>query len=106
MDTKIQATAAAKLLLERMKSPGWSTEVWENLGWHYALYNKKRHLRINVSHDGTFFCHIQPSYSFWCAPSNYFKDPNKAVNAALKYARDVINGYCDILVSAETIFHR
>ena len=96
--TKEEAIKKAKLLVSKMKSKGWKTEVWENLGWHYSIskgllcvngvkYNdgkcKYYALLSGGDYPGTGEC-------YW-GDSRCFKDPNDAVTAVMKSAEDFVN---------------
>lgn len=41
----LEAQERSRVLLGAMKSKGWKADVWENLGWHYAV----RHKGLGVS---------------------------------------------------------
>lgn len=81
----MEARKRAKHLLSIMKTSGWEIDVWENLGWHYALRHKKLEISLHVS--GV------PHEFFMCGPSSlvqhigHMKDPNALVFALMKHIR-------------------
>lgn len=58
-----QATAEANVLAVRM-GPGWSTVVWENLGWYYKI--QKGPVRIYVNIDGSPTKGGWKVKNYWC----------------------------------------
>lgn len=43
------ATKRAAALVQRM-GKGWKPDVWENLGWHYAVISPCGRIKLHVSH--------------------------------------------------------
>lgn len=94
LETKEEATQAAKALLEQMpKRKGWRIRVWENFGWHYTVNNDyvsvsetmeagvlRYHAMISDVPNGV------GSPAHWCDPvyRTYF-DPLTAVRVALRH---------------------
>ena len=99
---KEMALEKATHLLSMMKTSGWASRVWENLGWHYAFENSQGlivvHPTCNKSDNGQkYFCMITDERDLpgcgsmmWTDDHNYF-DPNDAVSVAVKMARDKVN---------------
>jgi hypothetical protein len=84
-----EAHASAKHLLSIMRTGGWRTDVWENMGWHYAL----RHDELDIS------LHVTGEYAdghtqyFLCGPASligaipHMRDPNKLVETLMKHLK-------------------
>lgn len=85
-----------KKLLNNPK--GWRVHVWENAGWHSCL--EKGGLTLYIH---TYVFDDKPTYSvlfsrnskhagevFWSLRDNAFSDPNKAIRAQMKVAREFI----------------
>lgn len=98
--TKAAAEAAALKLLQRMKTPGWKTHIWNNMGWHYALQNGFVSLHASSARIGgdTYFAMISHDeggsggLSMWTkSGGNSFKDPNKAVEFAVETALPIMD---------------
>jgi len=109
MNTKQQAEKGAKALLAKMKTKGWKSRVWENLGWHYSIFNE--HLEIYpVTCDGgeyhamlaTCKSPAGGSPAFW-HEGGTFKDPNAAATAAVKRARRFVNDVQEVVATMERI---
>ena len=80
-----RAMQTAQALLRKMKSKGWILDVWENNGWHCALQSKDGlELHVSFDHSGrpSYWCLAQYPLPFGSA-SGHYKDPNRAVKAAL-----------------------
>jgi len=114
MDSKAEATKAGKELLKKVKG-NWKLRVWENLGWHYALYNKDHSgLNLYVSEGecipkgNTYSCMLSstPGDSggemYWT--DNYHsKDPNKAVEHQIKVARKFVDKLNKVMRKLEKV---
>ena len=92
--TKDKATAAALALQKRMTSKGWQIDVWENIGWHYSLYNGP--IALHPGFNDRYFTLMseqlpapgqRPSGSIHWSQRPFFRDPNKAVRDQVKAAR-------------------
>lgn len=98
MNTEKQATRKAKALLSKMKTKGWKIRVWENIGWHHAIYCG--YLSIHefagkynaMLSDDTF----AGTPIYW-SHGNFYKDPNKAVTMVMKAAEKFVKGCSDII---------
>lgn len=99
--TNVEATKRGKALLKRVKGRGWKLDVWENLGWHYAVrngpltvyadrYTKDRSMRYSTLLGGEPKDRHCGSLN-WSPPSKGYRDPNRAVRAQLKAARAYVN---------------
>lgn len=98
--SKSRAEALALKLLRRMKTPGWKTRLWKNLGWHYSLQNGFVSLHVSSAIIGGDHYFAMVDYdeggsgglSMWTkSNSSSFKDPNKAVEAAITYALPIMD---------------
>jgi hypothetical protein len=102
MNTEENARELGQKLLSFMKGNGWTLQVWENLGWHYAVNNnlisvypsfddKKYHCLFGYKSGGRPEWTIQES----------FDDPNQAVEQTLKLARIEVDERLSIVKNAE-----
>ena len=87
--------AQAEHLLSLMKGDGWKLRIWENLGYHYAVYNGT--LTVHTHHGGNppYFCLLNldeingGGEVFWTGDvGESFADPNEAVRQQLKVVRE------------------
>lgn len=108
----IHIMEAAQELLKRMRTPGWYIRVWENLGWHYQIYNPKARASIYVSTvTGKFWCLFGGNegeggptlLNDQSVEDRYFDDPNDAFASAVKYARSVVSHYDEIVKAGEAV---
>ena len=94
--TKRQATAAGNRLLRRLKGTGWKVDVWENLGWQYAvrLDADPGNLSVYEDTDGRYSCLLGSDgcggQGCWTTLGGRHKDPNAAVKKELASARAVV----------------
>jgi hypothetical protein len=98
MLNKKEAERRGRALLKQMKGRGWQLRVWENLGWHYSVYNEGVDVHpVHPVQEKTtatrYYALPRPSYSFWCLEGNrgVVRDPNKAVKMAVAECRRVVN---------------
>jgi hypothetical protein len=116
--TKTEAAEKAVELKNMMKSPGWKVRVWENMGWHYSIYNGN--LAVYPSFvKGTYHANLSDSSdllswhnngdkvpsgtpSYW-HKAETFKDPNEAVASQVKRARAFVNQLQLVVTDAECI---
>lgn len=97
---KREAIKAGKDLLKQMVGKGWKLRVWENLGWHYSVYNHG----MNVHQDGP----ASREYSVLLADDGvgsgglgvwtdtecrFHSSPNAAVRAQMRLARSIVDEY-------------
>jgi hypothetical protein len=88
------ANRKAEALLARMKTGGWKADVWENMGWHYAL----RHDTLEISLHGSGGLIGRPMY-FLCGLTSlvgdvpHMKDPNKLVSRFMTHLKRMSNSY-------------
>ena len=80
---------AADKLLAMMKTPGWTTRIWYNMGWNYEVENGP--LTVDAWNGG-YICglsyeHQKAIPTDWHDEKTY-DDPNKAVRGQLKIARE------------------
>lgn len=90
-NSRQEAQSRANALLKKIRLKGAKTKVWNNLGWWYSIEANGWTVRENE--EGTYRCLIQPSYTFWVPKYKSFKDPNRAIAHAMKYAQDVCDQY-------------
>ena len=82
----LDAKNKAQELIKKVKSIGWEIDIWENLGWHYAIKNRYMHLH-NIDNK-YYYCLIsnRPNgyggMEIW-TDKKFFTDPNKAVQHAV-----------------------
>jgi len=87
---------------------GWSTDIWENLGWHYAAKNKCMKVYAHRNHGGGW------TYSAWIEPDveignavvqiiEYSDDPNDALGTAKQKAWEVIHRIRAALTDLEDV---
>lgn len=101
--SKRQAITLGRKLQGRMHGDGWVLRVWQNLGWHYAVYRGALALHVHSGPGwleyttllddappaaGEFPLGGAPIFSM-PAPRG-FTNPNIAVKAQLNYAQQVI----------------
>ncbi len=105
-----EAESRGKRLLKRMKGQGWVLDVWENLGWHYAVENGP--LTVYGDHfpgaNGTFSTLLGENEddrhcgSFnWSPRGKRYKDPNRAVKAQLRLAREYVDSVSALMAGLE-----
>jgi hypothetical protein len=114
---ELRAYKEGGALLARMKGAGWRLSVWENLGWHYAVYSgaitvhPSRHggrttysalmsseLPLEGSHPGG------GSMLWHDSEHRRFAEPNAAVRFQLKLAQAVLAGLVKtVTVTAATL---
>lgn len=100
--TEAEAKAAGEKLLARMKGKDWRLRVWENLGWHISVINWPVAV-YEFDYDGEISYHTSmsdvpckdvagtPLYLCPDDEDRYFSDPNKAIEAQLKFARKFVS---------------
>lgn len=111
--TEQEAEAAAREALALMTTPGWTIRVWENMGWCWCLRNGNLRIYstklypVSLSSSGMLVFHAQLSTShvpgspaYWSHREQY-ADPNEAVEATLKEARDFVARMDKIVSEAE-----
>jgi len=106
---KAEATKAGKILLGKMKSKGWTLDVWKVIfGWHYSIKHsnglrvypgcpetkQKYHAMLMNTGSGC------DSTILPCFPVSSI-DPNEVVRLKLKLAREVVDAYNAIVTKAE-----
>jgi len=80
---------AAEELLASLDGEGWKLDIWENLGWHYAVYNGP--LTVHGS-PGHWYCllsrtEIRGGGALYWTDDAHFKNPNDAVRHQLDLVR-------------------
>ena len=104
------AVKHGKALLRRMKGKGWKLDVWENMGWHYAVYNGT--LTVHASEYAmsktTYFTLLGDEergggLGFWTenGPESSSEDPNEVVERQVAYALKVAKGHLAIVKKVE-----
>ena len=90
----IAATVAADRLLRALKGKGWKTRVYENLGWHYSVYND--YVTVYPVGPDSYRCLMSDDIDcragsrLWQDNLAYYRDPNQAVWQQIKRAADVV----------------
>lgn len=95
--TKQEATDKGKALLKQMEGKGWTLRVWENVGWHFSVYNRlipRGNLTIYPPSGSVYWCAL----SLWSDLGGEYrfdrkshgKDPNKLVRDVLDYAERLL----------------
>lgn len=87
--TETEARARGADMMRQLKGTGWKLDVWDNLGWHCAAYNKF----ISVhEYNGKYsaMLTIDPDKrgcgeTYW-TDSRHFDDPQEAVKWQMKIA--------------------
>jgi hypothetical protein len=107
--TKAQAQARADKLIKKL-GRGWKANVWFNLYWCYDAHDKSRRINVyplNDKQNTKYDCLIADTpgnggLSMWTdKDGRYYRDPVRAVNEALRYARGSINDLSASLKIAE-----
>lgn len=92
----LKAKSDSAAVIEQLKTKGWKSYVWENMGWHWTLVNARCGISLHKTDctDGrSYWCMCADgdtkettngSVAIDCGDS--FKDPNKAVANAIKIA--------------------
>lgn len=99
MMTKQQALKAGHALRKRLHGDNWKVNVWENIGWHYAVETKRLSVRGPAFDGDTCRCLLKPHYSFF-GEVGHGIDPNRAVSQVLRNAVRSLNEYQGILSEA------
>jgi hypothetical protein len=100
--TEQEARREGRKLLKRMKGKGWKLRVWENLGWHFCVWNGPA--AVYPSINGKFHCLLADhdckgtgaGHGEWTTTES-FADPNKAVACELASAESVVQKYIKAL---------
>lgn len=108
--TKKEAVIAAELLISKMLTIGWRIRVWENLGWNYCIVAKNVSVGMmdnDSRHHGMYYAEVSDEQDFdggspadW-SDDKYYRDPNKAVEGALKAAKNFVKKRRDAIDRAE-----
>lgn len=104
---KRTAIACGRALRDRMKGNGWVLHVWQNMGWHYMV--RLGVMNVHVSrYRGVDSYHTLFGYRHAGRPeltdakSRSFKDPNRAVQAQVRFAKEHLRGLQEALDSCKT----
>ena len=96
MNTKLEATRAAKKCLRLMRTKGWKIYI-NNIGWHWCLEHAAGHFTLRQSERaGEYWTlmsdgeHAHTGCMMWTDRSRMFKDPNAAVAHQLNLAKQHI----------------
>lgn len=107
MKTKDEAQKAGHLLAKEM-GPGWKSEVWENLGWHYKVVLGGLQVYPSILDgkvDGyTAFLNSPGEIGGKWAESA--KTPEKAIAATFKKAEAMVTEYEHIILAARKLLHQ
>lgn len=107
--TKEAAYSKGRRTLEKLKGEGWRLRVWENLGWHFALYNGALSLYYHRYNDdkGSFSCMMSDKLgeggygAMIFSHHESFRDPNEAVAHQLKMSRAVVMNLVKVVDDVE-----
>lgn len=105
--TKLEATKQGRILLKRMKGPGWKLTVWKNIGWHFKVSNGSISVHQFSPPDKRYFILMTDSKgdssggSYLWNVEESFTDPNKAVRTQLKLARSRVEWLHELLTDHE-----
>jgi hypothetical protein len=109
MTSRRNAEIAGNKLLKRMKGKGWKLKVWENLGWHYAVYlpiGDAWRLTVHPSlyrDEEAYFTLLgrggggEPCWT----PEGSHPDPNQAVRDQMDLIRDFIYERAEMFTDLE-----
>jgi len=98
MMTENQARTKGKKLLKKMKGKGWKLHVYENIDWHYNVWNGPIAVYEN---NGECWClmgtepdckGVGMGHMAW-SDNFHSKDPNVVVRHQVRLARKVADGY-------------
>ena len=113
MQTKAEATAAAKRCLKKMRTSGWKIRVFENMGWHWRLQNGylavadvgygKSTGRYHAMMSSVSGASGTPSWWYCDATST---DPNKVIRLQLRRALEFANHINEIVAGAAKVLER
>lgn len=111
-NTEKAATKRGQEVLALMTSEGWELNVWENFGWHWSLENGAITLHESVFKGKSrgFWTLMSRrlggngGFPEWTARGNdHHKDPNDAVAAQVKLAREVVNQFIESVEHGESL---
>ena len=103
MLTERQVGQTGQAALMKMKGSGWTLDVWDNCGWHFALRNGPISVYCNNSkYSALLAASGDPGVgeTYW-TDNEHFDDPNEAVEHQLQLARNHI-AECQAAVDAVT----
>lgn len=97
---KREAERKGSAMLKLMRGEGWEVDIWENLGWHYAVSAKNISVCQN-NDDGTFHCYLgeHGGLGIWHT-GKHFADPNDAVAEQVRAAITEVERLLGIVASA------
>ena len=81
-----KTTALAKLLAQTL-GPGWTTRVWENLGWHYAVRSPCGRLSVHPSFGIGFTAFLNEPGKIGGKWAEHGDTPLEAIDATIKEAK-------------------
>ncbi len=91
-----RAVTLSNELVSRMKGKGWKPRVWENLGWHYEVYNGYISVHPGILDDNKYWCLLSNEkgghggLAMWTPQKNTHKDPNVVVRKQIIYTKAVL----------------
>lgn len=97
-ETKFRAQKNADHILTLLE-PGWTTRVWENLGWHSSVVSPCGRWKVHPSFYGelvytAFLGKAGSGGGYWTGKSN---DPKKAIEICRKNAFEDLEWQADLL---------
>ncbi|KKL23088.1 hypothetical protein LCGC14_2428890 [marine sediment metagenome] len=79
------AVASAELLA-RTLGPDWTTDVWENLGWHYAVRSFCGRLTVHPGSANSFIAFLGEPGTLGGRWAEHGDTPQEAINATVAVA--------------------
>lgn len=112
MESKAEALSEARKAKNMLDNPrAWKIEIFENLGWHWALYCGNLSLHghyYDLSKKWNFFTLLSDGKyhgvgeMYWSPENRGFENPQKAVNHQLKIANHFIKKVTGVVSGVET----
>lgn len=101
---QLEATARADELVRGL-GEGWTSRVWENIGWHYSAQTDDRLVRIHPSHSGGYTAFLSPDGSGGGRWVGSGRTPREALMDAEVIAVKELSGVVAVLASVRKGLH-
>jgi hypothetical protein len=88
-----------RLGLEKVKGDGWRLDVWENVGWHFAVRNGPFSI-CPIRGGEAYYLTGPPKYS----PAGPSEDPNELMGAVIEKVRESVRQEVAFLDHVESLF--
>ena len=85
--TEYDHAVANAEMLARTLGTDWTTDVWENLGWHCAVRSPCDRLSVHLGSGASFIAFLSVPGSIGGRWSAHEDTPQKAIDSALKKAK-------------------